>query len=74
MFSHWRMWFGCLVNILTKIFRKKFLKRKFIWANQIQKPVIIHCVKRFQELIPFQKIAKIPLIIHGFNKKKAIAR
>lgn len=61
-----------LVNIDENL-QKKVFEAQILWANQIQKPVIIHCVKRFQELIPFQKIAKIPLIIHGFNKKKAIA-
>ena len=61
-----------LVNI-DENHQKKVFEAQFIWANQIQKPVIIHCVKRFQELIPFQKIAKVPMIIHGFNKKKAIA-
>ena len=61
-----------LVNIDENL-QKKIFEAQIIWANQIQKPVIIHCVKRFQELIPFQKIAKVPMIIHGFNKKKAIA-
>ena len=53
--------------------QKEIFGAQILWANEIQKPVIIHCVKRFQELIPFQKIAKIPLIIHGFNKKKSVA-
>ena len=61
-----------LVNIDENL-QKKVFEAQILWANQIQKPVIIHCVKRFQELIPFQKIAKVPMIIHGFNKKKAIA-
>ena len=61
-----------LVNIDENL-QKKVFEAQIIWANQIQKPIIIHCVKRFQELIPFQKIAKVPMIIHGFNKKKAIA-
>lgn len=52
--------------------QKKVFEKQILWANEIQKPIIIHCVKRFQELIPFQKIAKVPLIIHGFNKKKSI--
>jgi TatD DNase family protein len=59
-----------LVNIDENL-QKKIFEAQILWANQIQKPVIIHCVKRFQELIPFQKIAKVPMIIHGFNKKKA---
>ncbi len=43
------------------------------WANQINKPIIIHCVRRFSNLLKFKKIAKTPLIIHGFNKNKNIA-
>lgn len=53
--------------------QKTVFERQILWANEIQKPVIIHCVKRFQELIPFQKLAEVPLIIHGFNKKKSVA-
>ncbi|MFT3918093.1 TatD family hydrolase [Cloacibacterium sp.] len=53
--------------------QKKVFENHILWANQIKKPVIIHCVKRFSEIIPFQKIAEIPLVIHGFNKKKTIA-
>lgn len=53
--------------------QKEVFERHILWANQINKPVIIHCVKRFSEIIPFQKIAEIPLVIHGFNKKKTIA-
>lgn len=55
-------------NLQQTVFEKQIL-----WANEIKKPVIIHCVKRFSQLIFFQKIAKVPLIIHGFNKKKSIA-
>jgi len=53
--------------------QKEVFEKHILWANQINKPVIIHCVKRFSEIIPFQKTAKIPLVIHGFNKKKTIA-
>ena len=61
-----------LIDVDEKLQQKAFLAQIAI-ANSLQKPLIIHCVKRFQELIPFQKIAKIPLIIHGFNKKKSVA-
>lgn len=53
--------------------QKEVFEKHILWASQINKPVIIHCVKRFSEIIPFQKTAKIPLVIHGFNKKKTIA-
>ena len=52
--------------------QKTVFERQILLANEIQKPVIIHCVKWFQELIPFQKLAEVPLIIHGFNKKKSV--
>lgn len=41
-------------------------------ANELNKPLIIHCVKRFSQLIRFKKKAKVPMIIHGFNKRKVI--
>lgn len=41
------------------------------WAQEVKKPVIIHCVRRFSQLLHY-KNAKIPLIIHGFNKKENI--
>ena len=53
--------------------QKEVFRQQILWANETQKPIIIHCVKRFSDLIPFQKIAKTPLIIHGFNKKKSIS-
>lgn len=41
-------------------------------ANEIQKPLIIHCVKRFSQLLHFRKKSKVPMIVHGFNKRKSI--
>ena len=66
----------CGLDALIEIdenLQKKVFEAQILWANEINKPVIIHCVKRFQKLIPFQKLAKVPLIIHGFNKKKSVA-
>lgn len=58
---------------VDEVLQKEVFRQQILWANETQKPIIIHCVKRFSDLIPFQKIAKTPLIIHGFNKKKSIA-
>ncbi|PZO40045.1 MAG: deoxyribonuclease [Pseudanabaena frigida] len=40
-------------------------------AETLQKPLVIHCVKAFSELIALKKNTKssIPWIIHGFHKK-----
>lgn len=44
-------------------------------ANGLEKPLIIHCVKAFNELIACLKKMdnKVPVIIHGFNNNKNIA-
>lgn len=45
-------------------------------ANLISKPLIIHCVKAFNELINCLNLNdnKVPVIIHGFNNNENIAR
>lgn len=46
-------------------------QKQIALAEKLQKPLIIHCVRAFPELIALKKNAKstIPWIIHGFNKK-----
>ncbi|NIF07287.1 hydrolase TatD [Chryseobacterium sp. Tr-659] len=61
-----------LVPIDQKIQEAVFLRQIMI-ANEVKKPIIIHCVKKFYEVISFKKKAEQPMIIHGFNKKKRIA-
>jgi TatD DNase family protein len=45
-------------------------------ANAVNKPLIIHCVKAFNELINCLNLNdnKVPVIIHGFNNNENIAR
>ena len=45
-------------------------------AQQVQKPVIIHCVAAFQELISIVSAQQIsvPIIIHGFSKNAQLAQ
>lgn len=61
-----------LVAIDQKIQEEVFLKQINI-SNEVKKPVIIHCVRKFYEVISFKKKAEQPMIIHGFNKKQKIA-
>ncbi|WP_337965797.1 TatD family hydrolase [uncultured Flavobacterium sp.] len=44
-------------------------------AEKYKKPVVIHCVAAFQEVIAIKKKLKIsvPMIIHGFSKNSQIA-
>jgi TatD DNase family protein len=48
--------------------------RQIKLANSIKKPVIVHCVRKFYEVISFKRYAEQPMIIHGFNKKESIAK
>ena len=45
-------------------------------AESIHKPLIIHCVKRFSELIEIKDSlkVKVPMIIHGFNKNETLGK
>ena len=60
-----------LIDVDEESQQKAFLAQIEI-ANSLQKPLIIHCVKRFSQLLQFRKIAKVPMIVHGFNKRKSI--
>lgn len=44
-------------------------------ANQLKKPLIIHCVKAFQEVLHLLKTSnnQMPVIFHGFNKSPQLA-
>lgn len=51
-------------------------EKQLAMAEKHQKPVVIHCVAAFQELIEIKKRLKIkvPMIIHGFSKKAELAK
>ncbi len=44
-------------------------------AEHLKKPIIIHCVGAFQEIIRLKKKLKItiPMVVHGFSKNNQIA-
>lgn len=54
----------------------KILETQISLAEELQKPVILHCVKAFDELIAVKKRLQptVPMIIHGFNKKLEMAQ
>lgn len=54
-------------EISTKLQTEVFLKHVEA-ANSLRKPLIIHCVKRFQEIIQLKKFGETAWVIHGFNK------
>ena len=56
-------------------FQEEVFIRQIRLAESLQKPVIIHCVKAFSDLIALKKKVKpcIPMIFHGFNNNAQIA-
>lgn len=61
-----------LISTEQTIQEEVFLKQIEI-SNELKKPLIIHCVRKFYEVISFRKKAEQPMIIHGFHKKQKIA-
>ena len=54
--------------------QKELFAKQIELANKINKPVIIHCVRMHYELLPFKKLAKTQMIVHGFNKNREVAK
>lgn len=52
------------------------LEKQLLIAEKYQKPVVIHCVHAFQELVEMKNRLKIttPIVIHGFSKNKQLAK
>lgn len=61
-----------LVSTDIKIQEEVFLKQIQL-ANEVKKPLIIHCVRKFYEIIPFRKKSQQAMIVHGFNKNQSVA-
>ncbi len=61
-----------LISIDEKL-QSEIFQTHISWAEEIKKPIIIHCVRRFSQILHFKK-AKVPLVIHGFNKKENIGK
>ena len=55
--------------------QQKIFSKEIQLANKIQKPIIIHCVKAFDETLHQLKNenVNVPVIFHGFNKSKELA-
>lgn len=69
----------CGLDKLSKVdfeFQQKVFIEQIKIANKINKPLIIHCVKAFNELINCLNLNdnKVPVIVHGFNNNENIAR
>jgi len=52
------------------------LTNQITLAEELKKPLILHCVKAFSELIEIKERlkVKVPMIIHGFNKNEELGK
>ena len=64
-----------MIEIDLELQKKIFISQLDL-AVKFQKPVIVHCVKAYDELIEIcsDYHSKIPLVIHGFNKSLQLAK
>jgi len=46
------------------------------WANSIGKPLVIHCVRAWEEVLASLEEAtiRVPVLFHGYNKNSQLAR
>lgn len=56
--------------------QKKVFKSQILLAEKYQKPLVLHCVAAFQEIIQIKKEQNVtvPMIIHGFSKNEPTAK
>lgn len=56
--------------------QKNVFTQHILLANQIHKPLIIHCVKAWQEVLQLLRKHNnhVPIVFHGFNGKLSIAK
>lgn len=54
----------------------EFFEKQILLAEKFQKPVILHLVAAFDELIEIKNRLQIsvPMIVHGFSKSKELAK
>jgi len=56
--------------------QENIFKAQLEIAAQVQKPLIVHCVKAFDSLVRIKKEMNVhvPMIVHGFNNNEQIAK
>ncbi|MFS0491925.1 TatD family hydrolase [Leadbetterella byssophila] len=57
-------------------FQEEIFLKQIRIAEKLSKPMILHCVKAYNEIMAIHKIVRprISMAIHGFNRKKELAK
>jgi TatD DNase family protein len=55
--------------------QKQYFIKQIELANEVRKPLIIHCVRAFDDVLFLLKkhAVNVPVIFHGFNKNEKVA-
>jgi len=55
--------------------QKEIFEKQVIIAEEVKKPIYIHCVKAWEELLSARKLLKpqMPWLVHGFRGKNELA-
>ncbi len=56
------------------ILQEKYFLKQIDLANSLHKPLIVHCVRAYNECIALLENASVPVIFHGFNRNLNIAQ
>lgn len=52
-----------------------YFKQQVLLANQVRKPIIIHCVRAYNEVLDIlAEHATVPAIFHGYNRNEQLAK
>ncbi|OSZ78639.1 hypothetical protein CAP35_10430 [Chitinophagaceae bacterium IBVUCB1] len=56
--------------------QEKLFRLQIALANELRKPLIIHCVRAYDEVLQILKQAsvQVPVVFHGYNKNEQIAQ
>jgi TatD DNase family protein len=57
-------------------FQNEVFERQLLLAETVGKPVIVHCVKAFNEVVALKRKLKpsVPWVIHGFNNNANVLK
>lgn len=52
-----------------------WFEKQVLLANEVMKPLIVHCVRAFDEILAMLKASKVivPVIFHGYEKSESVA-
>ena len=58
------------------VLQKQVFERQVLLSEEVEKPLVIHCVKSFNELVELKKKyrPRLPWVVHGFRNNLHIAR